>query len=229
MMEAIGDFAKRTANVKKLKFNRNIEWEKLKNEGSPNYWDAHDSTEAFKTAERVKLEIARPDARCPHCGSSRLRRRMIDLPVLENTISFKKAKVVYCPDCKISQIPEESLKELEGRLKLLGAKVVPHIFLATVKQRMASYEKRFAEKENQRKVISIYFPKKEGTPAKPQISLLVSDKLYPILRSLTSEDVRNLLGLQYYEDLEKEAMKHDRNISQYLKHEIGKRSLTNLS
>jgi len=212
--------------VKELKFNSNIEREKLQDEESPNFWDAHDSTEIFETAERIKLKIGRTDTNCPNCGSSRLRKRMIDLPVLEDTISFKKAKVVYCPDCKISQISEESLKELEGRLKLLGAKVAPRTFLATVKQGMASYEKRFAEKENQRKVISIYFPKKEGTPAKAQISLLVSDQLYPILRSLTSEDVRNLLGLHYYEDLEEEAKKHDRSISQYLKHEIGKRSLT---
>ena len=43
--------------MKELKFNTNIEREKLQDEKSPNYWDAHDSTEAFKTAERVKLEI----------------------------------------------------------------------------------------------------------------------------------------------------------------------------
>jgi len=228
-MEAIGDSAKKTANVKELKLNRNIEREKLQDEGIPNYWDTHDSTEVFETAERVKLQIGRPDACCPHCGSSRLRRRMIDLPVLEGTIFFKKAKVVYCSDCKISEIPEESLKELEGRLKRLGAKVDPRTFLTTVKEGQASYEKRYADKANQRKVMSIYFPRKEGAPAKAQISLLVSDQLYPILRSLTSEDVRNLLALQYYEDLEKEAKKHDRSISQYLKHEIGKRSLTNLT
>ncbi|RLI52572.1 MAG: hypothetical protein DRP09_17640 [Candidatus Thorarchaeota archaeon] len=211
--------------MKELKFNSNIEREKLQDEESPNFWDAHDSTEIFETAERIKLKIGRTDTNCPNCGSSRLRKRMIDLPVLEDTIFFKKAKVVYCPDCKTSQISEESLKELAGRLKLLGAKVDIHTFSASVREGLASYEKRCAEKANQRKVISIYFPKQEGAPAKAQISLLVSDQLYPILRSLTSEDVRNLLGLQYYEDLEKEAKKHDRSISQYLKHEIGKRSL----
>ena len=210
--------------MKEFKFNRNIEGEELQDEGSPNYWDTHDSTEVFETAERVKLDIGRPDARCPYCGSPRLRRRMIDLPVLEDTVSFKKARVVYCPECKISEVPEESLKELEGRLKRIGAKVDTHTFLAAVREGQAAYEKKYSEKANQRKVMSIYFPKKEGTPAKAQISLLVSDRLYPILRSLTSEDVRKLLGLQYYEDLEKEAKKHDRSISQYLKHEIGKRS-----
>ncbi|MBW1702652.1 MAG: hypothetical protein JRJ11_11045 [Deltaproteobacteria bacterium] len=211
--------------MKELKLNRNIEREKLQDEGSPNYWDTHDSTKVFETAERVKFEIARPDVNCHHCGSSRLRKRMIDLPVLEDTISFKKAKIVYCADCKISEIPEESLKEFEGRLERLGAKVDSHTFSAVVREGLAAYEKKYAEKVNQRKVMSIYFPKKEGAPAKAQISLLVSDQLYPILRSLTSEDVRSLLGLQYYEDLEKEAKKHDRSISQYLKHEIGKRSL----
>lgn len=211
--------------MKELKFSSNIEREKLQDEESPNFWDAHDSTEIFETAERIKLKIGKPDARCPHCGSSRLRKRMIDLAVLEDTISFKKAKIVYCADCKISEIPEESLKELESRLKRLGAKVDSHTFSAVVREGLSAYEKKYAEKVNQRKVMSIYFPKQEGAPAKAQISLLVSDQLYPILRSLTSEDVRNLLGLQYYEDLEKEAKKHDRSISQYLKHEIGKRSL----
>ncbi|MBC8418771.1 MAG: hypothetical protein H8E10_09285 [Desulfobacterales bacterium] len=210
--------------MKELKFNTNIEREKLQDEKDPNFWDAHDSTDIFETEERIKLKIGKPDARCPHCGSSRLRRRMIDLPVLEDTISFKKAKIFYCPDCKISQISEESLKELVGRLELTGAKVDIHTFSASVREGLASYEKRCVEKANQRKVMSIYFPKQEGTPAKAQISLLVSDQLYPILRSLTSEDIRNLLSLQYYEDLEKEAKKHGRSISQYLKHEIGKRS-----
>lgn len=215
--------------MKELKFNTNIEREKLQDEESPNFWDTHDSTDIFETEERIKLKIGRTDTNCPNCGSSRLRKRMIDLPVLEDTISFKKAKIVYCPDCKISQISEESLKELVGRLERAGAKVDIHTFSASVREGLASYEKRCVEKANQRKVMSIYFPKQEGTPAKAQISLLVSDQLYPILRSLTSEDVRNLLGLQYYEDLEKEAKKHDRSISQYLKHEIGKRSLTDNS
>jgi len=211
--------------VKELKFNSNIERGKLQDEESPNFWDTHDSTEIFETAERIKLKIGRTDTNCPNCGSFRLRKRMIDLPVLEDTVSFKKAKVLYCPDCRISEIPEESLKELIDRLKLLGAKIDTHTFLAAVREGLSYHEKKCAEKANQRKVMSIYFPKKGGAPAKAQISLLVSDRLYPILRSLTSEDVRNLLGLKYYEDLEEEAKKNDRSIGQYLRHEIGKRFL----
>ena len=211
--------------MQELKMDKDIEREKLQEEGSPDYWDAYDSADVFKTAERVKLEISRPEANCPKCGSSRLRRRMIDLPMLEDKISFKRARVLYCPDCRISQIPEESLKELIDRLKAVGAKVDSDTFAAAVNEGLASYSKKWAKKVNQRKVMSIYFSRREGSPAKAQISLLVSDRLYPILRSLTSEDVRRLLGLQYFEDLEKEAKERDRSISQYLKHEIGKRSL----
>lgn len=215
--------------MQELKTDKDIEREKLQEEGSPDYWDAYDSAEVFKTAERVKLEISRPEANCPKCGSSRLRRRMIDLPMLEDKISFKRARVLYCPDCRISQIPEESLKELTDRLKAVGAKVDSDTFAAAVNEGLASYSKKWAKKVNQRKVMSIYFPRREGSPAKAQISLLVSDRLYPILRSLTSEDVRRLLGLQYFEDLEKEAKERDRSISQYLKHEIGKRTLSDNS
>ena len=214
--------------MKELKLSGNIEREKLQDEESPNYGDTHDSTGVFETGESVKLIIGRPDAHCPHCRSSRLRKRMIDLPVLDGTISFKKSRVLYCPECRISEIPEKSLKELIDRMKLLGAKVDTHTFLAAVREGLSYHEKKYAEKANQRKVMSIYFPKREGSPAKAQISLLVSDRLYPILRSLTSEDVRNLLGLQYYEDLAEEAEKNDRSIGQYLRHEIGKRFLTDL-
>jgi len=105
-------------------------------EENPNHWDTHDSTEIFETAEKVKLKINRPDDSCPHCGFSRLRRRMIDLSVLENTISFKKTKVIYCPSCKISKIPEESLKELVGRLGQLGAKIDTNIFSTIVREEL---------------------------------------------------------------------------------------------
>ncbi len=88
----------------------------------------------FQSQKECRLNIGRTDTNCPNCGSSRLRRRMIDLPVLEDAISFKKAKIVYCPDCKISQISEESLKELVGRLERAGAKVDIHTFSASVRE-----------------------------------------------------------------------------------------------
>ncbi len=198
--------------------------EYLNDEGSPEYWDEHDSTELFEKGQRVKLEIARP-GNCVHCGSSRLRRRMIDLPVLEDTISFRRVRVLYCPDCKSSQILDESINELIDRLKALGARLDSDTLKAALEAGLTAYEEKWAQKANERKVMSIYFPTREGAPAKAQISVLVSDKLYPILSSLTSEDVRSLLGLRYFEELEKEAKDRDRSISQYLKLELGKRLL----
>ena len=53
MMEEIGDFAKRTANVKKLKFNRNIEGEKLKDEGKSFLLISHDLTSIYRLSDQI--------------------------------------------------------------------------------------------------------------------------------------------------------------------------------
>jgi hypothetical protein len=98
-----------------------------------------------------------------------------------------------------------------------------------VKEALTFHDKKWKEKANERKVISIYFPTKGGIPAKAQISLVVSDPLYPRLRSLTSEAVRNMLGLQYIEDLEREANRQNRTVSQYLKLELAKFLLSDSS
>jgi len=206
-----------------MKLDKNKTDGHLNDETSTEYWDRRDSSDFLEEAEAVKLDIMRPDIKCLGCGSLRLRRRMIDLPVLDDKIIFRKARVFYCPDCKVSVIPQNTREELISRLAAIGAKLDMGIFSDALSEGLESYQKKWTEKENQRKVISVYFPKKDGSPAKAQISLLVSDRLYPILRSLTSEDVRSLLSLEYYEDLEDEARIKDRSISQYLKREIAKK------
>lgn len=207
--------------MKALKLPNNKDQERLIDEESCEYWDEHDSSEILETGERIKLEIARPQYVCERCKSSQIRRRIIDIPILSGKVVLKRMKTFYCADCGTSLVEEESLKELRDEFHHLST-LDANTLLSSVKEALAFHDKKWKEKSNDRKVISIYFPRKDGIPAKAQISLVISDPLYPRLRSLTSEAVRNTLGLQYLEDLETEADRQNRTISQYLKIELAK-------
>jgi hypothetical protein len=211
--------------MKELKSQKNKEREYLSGEESFEYWDEHDTSELLETGERIRLEVVKPDYRCESCGSSRIRKRMIDLPILDDTVVLKRTKIFFCADCKTSVFEKEGFEELKDRLHRLTAEVDAKALYNLVAEGLASYEKKWVERENERKVISVYFSTREGIPTKAQISLLVSDPLYAKLRLVTSEDVRNMLGLQHFEDLESEAQKQNRSISQYLKLELAKRLL----
>lgn len=180
------------------------------------YWDEHDTSQILETGAVEALKIAKVENRCPNCGSGRIRRRIIDLPVLEGKLVLSKLKVYYCADCKTSVIEEAGLKEFYETLHYVAAKDRKN-FREILNEAMAAYEKKWQERVKERKVISIYFPTKEGNPAKAHISIMSSDPLYSQIRSLSSEAIRSLLGLQYYEDLESEASKQQRSISQYLR------------
>jgi hypothetical protein len=212
--------------VKELKSYKKKERKYLTDESRYNrdeYWNEHDASDILENDKQIELKIAKPDYNCTTCGSSRLRKRMIDLPLLEGKVILKRVKVLFCADCETSIIEKESLEKLREKLCLLATKLDTKTVFGFVKEGLVSYEKKWTEKAKERKVISIYFPTKEGAPAKAQISLPVSDPLYPKVHSLTSEEVRNMLGLQYFEDLEKAAKKQNRTISQYLKLELAKR------
>ena len=214
--------------MKALKLPNNKDRERLIDEESCEYWDEHDSSEILETGERIKLEIAKPGYVCERCKSSRIRRRVIDIPILSGKVALKRMKTFYCADCGTSLVEEESLKELRDEFRQI-ATLNANTILSSVKEALTFHDKKWKEKANERKVISIYFPTKKGIPAKAQISLVVSDPLYPRLRSLTSEAVRSTLVLQYLEDLEREATRQNRTISQYLKLELAKLLLNDSS
>lgn len=214
--------------MKALKLPNNKDQERLIDEESCEYWDGYDSSGILETGEKIELEIAKPAFVCERCNSSRIRRRIIDIPILNGKVVLKRMKTFYCADCGTSSVEEESLKELRDEFRDLSM-LDTNTLLRSVKDGLTFHDKKWKEKANERKVISIYFPTKEGTPAKAQISLVVSDPLYPRLRLLTSEAVRNTLGLQYLEDLEREASGQNRTISQYLKLKLAKLLLSDSS
>lgn len=214
--------------MKALKLPGNKDQERLIDEGSCEYWDEHDSSEILETGEETELEIARPAFVCERCKSSRIRRRIIDIPILSGKVVLKRMKTFYCADCGTSLVEEDSFRELRDEFRHLSA-LDAHALLSSVKDGLTSHDKKWKEKANERKVISIYFPTKEGIPAKAQISLTVSDPLYPKLRSLTSEVVRNMIGFQYLEELEGEANRQSRTISQFLKLELARLLLSDSS
>lgn len=215
--------------MKEMKSQRDKEREYLGDEESSKYWDEHDASELLESAEKIALEVAKPDYRCTNCGSHRIRKRMIDLPILDDTVVLRRTKILFCAQCKASVIEKAGFEQVKDRLHSLAMQIDAETLHKIVAEGLASYEKKWAERENERKVISIYFSTRKGIPAKAQISLAVSDPLYPRLRSLTSEDVRKMLNLPHLEDLEREAQKEKRAISQYLKLELAKRLLDDYS
>lgn len=191
-------------------------------EESAEYWDNHDTTNILENGDKIKLNISKPDYHCTTCGSVRIRKRIIDLPALGGAVILKKTKVLFCTDCNTYIIEGKGLEEIRDKLHNLMMKLKNKNMAGFVREGLASYERRWTGKSKERKVISIYFPTKTGSPAKAHISILVSDPLYPKLHLQTSEDVRRLLGIQYFEDLDRAAKKQNRTISQYLKLEISK-------
>lgn len=206
---------------------KNTDENKLHRNGDKkdNYWNDTDSSELLEKGENVELVIVRPIHSCTNCNSERVRVRMVELPILEGTIIFKKVRIVFCPDCNSSELPKSTVEELIKRVELLGLQKDFDTFNIHIRKGLEFFEKSWAEKKNARKVMSFYFPTKQGTPGKAQIALTISDPLYPVLRSLTSEDLRKLLNVDYYEDLVENAKEQTRSISQYLKYEISKRAL----
>jgi predicted GIY-YIG superfamily endonuclease len=186
--------------------------------------------DSLKKGEAIKLDIEEYLANCARCGSLRIRKRIIDLPVYKETILFRNVLVTYCADCRNYEIPRQSINELIDRFKIIGVlDLDENIFLTAINEGLTSYGRRWANVFNRRKVVSIYFPTKYGVPAKAQVSLSGSDQLYRVLRSLSSEDIRNKLSIHYYEDLDREAKKQHRSISQFIKYVLNKKLLRNVS
>lgn len=190
----------------------------------PDYWDTHDSADAFEQCEKIELEKAKLRLTCPKCQSTRIRNRLIDLPLLNGSLVFKRVATLYCSDCMLSVIPKETFDELLARVVNIGLSPNRETFEAKINEGLKSYEGKWAEKKKERRVLSFYFPSRTGSPAKAQMSVSPSEAIYPIVRSSTSETIRTMLGLHYYEDLEEAAKKDGQTISQYLKHWIAKKT-----
>lgn len=193
------------------------ELEHLSEEEFAEYWETHDAAKILETGEQESLEITEVDKYCPTCGSTRVRPRMIDLPILSGNVVLKRVKTLYCVECGKSSIEQESIEESIDRLNGLVGHLDKEKFVQILKEALASYAAGWAEKENERKVISVYLPTKAGEPNKAQISIKVSDPLYPKLRFLTSEEIRKLLGIEYYEDLKQKAQNQRRTLSEFMK------------
>ena len=189
------------------------------------YWDVTDASSIIESGKKVQYEVVRPLSPCESCGGIKVRKRMVDLPLLDGAVLLRKTRVVYCPNCKRSVIEQSSLQELSERIGLLSKLVNTNSLTDFLEKALISYDHKYRAKTKQRKIFSIYFPTKNKAPAKAQISAALTDPLYPALRQLTSENIRDILGLEFFEDLEKEAKHKNRSISQYLKVELAKKVL----
>ena len=157
-------------------------------EQCPDYWDVTDASSIIESGEKVQHEVVRPHSPCESCGGIRVRKRMVDLPLLDGTVLLRKTRVIYCPDCKRSVIEQSSLQELSERISLLSELVNTNRLTDFVAKALISYDHKWEGKVKRRKIVSVYFPTRNKTPAKAQISVGVTDPLYPALRRLTSEN-----------------------------------------
>ena len=154
----------------------------------PDYWDTHDSADAFERCEKIQLEKAKLSLTCPQCQSTRIRNRLIDLPLLSGSVVFKRVATVYCPDCKLSVIPKETFDELFARVVNIGLPPSRESFEAKINEGLESYEGKWAEKKKERKVLSFYFPSRTGSPAKVRcLCLLVSRSIQLYVHRLAKQ------------------------------------------
>lgn len=181
------------------------------------YWDEHDASSFLETGDFEEVSIAENKSVCNYCGNSKVRTRIIDLPILDGSFLLNDIEVTYCPACKRSFINSDELEDVAKHLKAFSGRIDYDNLKRVIDKGLRDYEKRWDETENERKVVSIYFPSQTMGPKKAQVSLKASDPIYPKLKSLTSEEVRDTLGIQYFEDLEREARAQKRTISAYIK------------
>lgn len=181
------------------------------------YWDEHDASSFLETSDFEEISIAESKSVCKDCGSRKVRTRIIDLPILNDSFVLNDIETTYCPACKRSSINPDELEDIAKQLKTFSGQIDYSNLKKAIDKGLRDYEKHWNETESERKVISIYFPSQTMGPKKAQVSLKASDPIYPKLRSLTSEEVRDTLGIQYYEDLEREARAQKRSISAYVK------------
>lgn len=181
------------------------------------YWDNADVSDLLEKGEHEVVEAKQIKRNCQFCKSSRLRRRFIDLPILDRQLVFKKISTLYCADCGRSVIEKPSFDMLVEKLSRVGLHPEPKSLLKVLAKALQDYEQHWSDLENERKVISIYFTKKGNGHKKAQISLRASDPLYPKLRALASEDIRGLLGVDYYDDLKLKANESKRTLSEYMR------------
>jgi len=74
---------------------------------SPEYWEKLDTSKLLEDGEPEALEIEEVSYRCSNCGSGRIRKRMIDLPIFDGKLVLNRLKVLFCADCKTSMIETE--------------------------------------------------------------------------------------------------------------------------
>lgn len=177
-----------------------------------------DLSELIEKGEEADLRVRKTGEPCPRCEKKRLRKRIIDVPLLGDRLVFKRARVVYCPDCRMNFLERESLRNflklIEGNLHKADEKRL-HDY---IEEGLRLFEKRWKEKVSRRRVLTFYFPSKTtGKYKNAHVSIRADDPLARTLSDLSSGALRELLGIQYYEDLKLAADEENRTVSQFIK------------
>ncbi|NIW14967.1 MAG: hypothetical protein GWN31_13790, partial [Candidatus Thorarchaeota archaeon] len=142
------------------------ELEHLSEKEFAEYWEIHDASEILETGRQESLEITEVDKYCPACGSTRVRPRVIDLPILSGNVVLKRVKTLHCVECDKSSIEQEVIDEILDTLNGLVGHKDKEKLLHVLEKALISYDVRWTKKENERKVISVYIPTKAGEPNK---------------------------------------------------------------
>lgn len=182
------------------------------------FFERSDLSELIEKGEEARLHVRKVSEPCPNCSKKRLRKRIIDVPLFGDRFSFKRARVVYCPDCRMNFLERESLRELTGLIKSELDDVDEKRLHDYVEEGLRLFERRWREKASRRRVLTFYFPSETtGKYKNAHVSVKADDPLCGILDDLSSAALRDLLGLQYYEDLKRAADQENRTISQFIK------------
>lgn len=182
------------------------------------FLERSDLSELIEKGEEAQLHVRKTSESCPNCGKKRLRKRIIDVPLMGDRLVLKRARVVYCPDCKMNFLERESLRHFINLIKGKLYKADEKRLYDYMEEGLRFFEQRWKDKVGRRRVLTFYFPSETtGKYKNAHVSIREDDPLARTLSDLSSATLRDLLGLQYYEELKRAADAENRTISQFIK------------
>jgi len=103
----------------------------------------------FEKGEKVKLTVKK--CQCPG-GPHEARRRSIDVPVIEGTMTLKAVKVIHCPTCEVNYVRDEYLEQLERQFMRNGIPTNKTFLWGMICKGLDYWEEKFGTKYKSKQI-----------------------------------------------------------------------------
>jgi len=185
---------------------------------------SHADASRLLDGERVDLSFDAPTEDCQRCGGTRMRRRRVDVSILGGRLAIPGVPALYCADCGTMFMERgsgEAIADTIGIVRDLDREGLE----AELRRGLDLHARERSRRSDGRRIVTVYFPGLSKRHRAAKISIRPTDPLLAVLEGMGSEDIRRTLGLESYEDLEREARAAHRTISRYLHVALGDKLL----